>query len=214
MEAVASIRNNAFTLIELLVVIAVIAILAAILFPVFASAKVAAKGTACLMNTKQIGLADQLYRSDNDDLAVPAGVLDPSSPVDLQGNKYYSWAYLASPYMKNSALLQDPLTRPESGFDGIPAALAWLFHTQIGYAYTIHSPYMESTGIRAMSSTAVANPAETVLYTTKKARNGNPDWLINPSPIWGANLVNPPLLLFNDQRSQSRVAMFSDRAVG
>src|SRR5882724_3775291 len=59
--------RRAFTLIELLVVIAIIAILAAILFPVFAQAKEAAKKTACLSNTKQIALGLQMYMNDNDD---------------------------------------------------------------------------------------------------------------------------------------------------
>ena len=59
--------KRAFTLIELLVVIAIIAVLAAILFPVFAQAKAAAKKTACLSNEKQIGLAAaMLYMNDND----------------------------------------------------------------------------------------------------------------------------------------------------
>lgn len=56
-----------FTLIELLVVIAIIAILAAILFPVFASARESARKTACLSNTKQLGLATLLYAQDYDE---------------------------------------------------------------------------------------------------------------------------------------------------
>ena len=60
-------KKSAFTLIELLVVIAIIAILAAILFPVFAQAKVAAKKTADLSNVKQLALGATMYTADNDD---------------------------------------------------------------------------------------------------------------------------------------------------
>ena len=59
--------KKAFTLIELLVVIAIIAILAAILFPVFAQAKEAAKKTACLSNEKQLALGILMYNNDSDD---------------------------------------------------------------------------------------------------------------------------------------------------
>jgi prepilin-type N-terminal cleavage/methylation domain-containing protein len=57
-------NKKAFTLIELLVVIAIIAILAAILFPVFAQAKLAAKKTASLSNVKELGLAEIMYQNE------------------------------------------------------------------------------------------------------------------------------------------------------
>src|SRR6266478_2167933 len=59
-------RLDAFTLIELLVVIAIIAILAAILFPVFAQARESARKSSCLSNTKQMGIALAMYRQDWD----------------------------------------------------------------------------------------------------------------------------------------------------
>ncbi len=66
-------KKIGFTLIELLVVIAIIAILAAILFPVFARARESAKGTACLSNLRQIGVAITIYVDDNSDHYPKAG---------------------------------------------------------------------------------------------------------------------------------------------
>src|SRR5688500_13208608 len=69
-------RRKGFTLIELLVVIALIAILAAILFPVFAQAREKARSIPCLSNMKQIGLAENMYMQDHDGLIhelIPGG---------------------------------------------------------------------------------------------------------------------------------------------
>jgi prepilin-type N-terminal cleavage/methylation domain-containing protein/prepilin-type processing-associated H-X9-DG protein len=82
-------KKSAFTLIELLVVIAIIAILAAILFPVFAQAKEAAKKTSCLSNLRQNATAVLMYNSDNDgtfgqsaySLNTPMGVVQPGAQV-------------------------------------------------------------------------------------------------------------------------------------
>ncbi len=73
--------KRAFTLIELLVVIAIIAILAAILFPVFAQAKSAAKKVTCLSNLKQIGTASMLYTADYDDMAPLIVMTNNNGPI-------------------------------------------------------------------------------------------------------------------------------------
>jgi prepilin-type N-terminal cleavage/methylation domain-containing protein len=90
-------RKKAFTLIELLVVIAIIAILASILFPVFAQAKLAAKKTVSISNLKQIGLASKMYEGDYDDTVVMAQycTITNSAPSLL------TWENLLFPYIKN-----------------------------------------------------------------------------------------------------------------
>ena len=81
-DASRSTRLSAFTLIELLVVIAIIAILAAILFPVFSQAKAAAKSIACLSNTKEIGLATQIYVGDYDSYYPQSKSTDANPQID------------------------------------------------------------------------------------------------------------------------------------
>jgi prepilin-type N-terminal cleavage/methylation domain-containing protein/prepilin-type processing-associated H-X9-DG protein len=104
--------RNAFTLIELLVVIAIIAILAAILFPVFAQAKEAAKKTVCLAQAKQTGLSAMMYATDNDEVYVPEsyGVYGSniSSPWWGAGYGLMEWNVLLQPYIKNMDLLVCP----------------------------------------------------------------------------------------------------------
>lgn len=78
--------QRGFTLIELLVVIAIIAILAAILFPVFAQAREAARKTSCLSNLKQIGASVQMYVQDNDGVFLPYGQTATTCPQALLFN--------------------------------------------------------------------------------------------------------------------------------
>ncbi|MDR3689913.1 MAG: prepilin-type N-terminal cleavage/methylation domain-containing protein [Fimbriimonas sp.] len=106
--------RKAFTLIELLVVIAIIAILAAILFPVFAQAKFAAKKTASLSGLKQMALGLQMYSNDSDDMAVfEYGYSDGSIPGDTNAYHYNTtWAGRILPYVKNQPIFFDK-TIPE-----------------------------------------------------------------------------------------------------
>ncbi|MBS1704562.1 MAG: prepilin-type N-terminal cleavage/methylation domain-containing protein [Armatimonadetes bacterium] len=102
-------KIRAFTLIELLVVIAIIAILAAILFPVFAQAKLAAKKTADLSNMKQIGTAAQLYITDNDDTYFFATTFPPSASTTYADSYRWSSALVLGPYLKTTDLYISPL---------------------------------------------------------------------------------------------------------
>ncbi len=108
-------KGFGFTLIELLVVIAIIAILAAILFPVFAQARERARAISCISNLKQLGTATMMYTQDYDEMfftqPFPGCNTDPS----LGPTGY--WLYypdLLYPYVKSVALFKEP------DFDGYP----------------------------------------------------------------------------------------------
>jgi prepilin-type N-terminal cleavage/methylation domain-containing protein/prepilin-type processing-associated H-X9-DG protein len=99
-------KSRGFTLIELLVVIAIIAILAAILFPVFARAREKARQASCTSNVKQLGLAVHMYAQDNDERIPPHTDDDPGG---LPINWRWYWMQLRlTPYTKNYQILGCP----------------------------------------------------------------------------------------------------------
>jgi prepilin-type N-terminal cleavage/methylation domain-containing protein/prepilin-type processing-associated H-X9-DG protein len=114
--------RKGFTLIELLVVIAIIAILAAILFPVFAQAREKARQTSCLSNLKQLGLASISYMEDYDEMYYPhrdKNVANPYGPVADGGNgedpqisgdaaKRIFWPEMIQPYIKSWGIFECP----------------------------------------------------------------------------------------------------------
>jgi len=95
---------RAFTLIELLVVIAIIAILAAILFPVFAQARESARKTSCLSNLNQLGKGMMMYSQDYDEKVIPSYVAGAGSGF----GSWAGWSELVQPYTKNEGVLKCP----------------------------------------------------------------------------------------------------------
>jgi|SwirhisoilCB2_FD_contig_81_945294_length_1247_multi_3_in_0_out_0_1 prepilin-type N-terminal cleavage/methylation domain-containing protein/prepilin-type processing-associated H-X9-DG protein len=117
-------KNFGFTLIELLVVIAIIAILAAILFPVFAQAREKARSISCLSNVKQINLGFQMYMQDYDE----AWLFRPGSDVNYgscswryicdDNLPYEDWDDVVQPYLKNYQIVSCPSLGQDAGLAG------------------------------------------------------------------------------------------------
>jgi len=130
--------KKAFTLIELLVVIAIIAILAAILFPVFAQAKAAAKQAAALSNTKQQSLGVLMYQGDYDD-GFPLGTVWNTGNDELcfgGAGCLSTWAWVTAPYVKSAPLYNDPTAVAMTDIFKWGQPVAFTYMPEFGYNYT------------------------------------------------------------------------------
>ncbi len=151
--------RRGFTLIELLVVIAIIAILAAILFPVFARAREKARQTSSLSNVKQIILGALMYAQDYDETLVPGAY--PYNPP------YTEWFDVLRPYMKNAQIIVCPSQPNVQHADNL--GYGWNYQ-EFGYYYGSHG-----TGW-CTSLAQIDMPADTILLG-----DSEDDWVRNSS---------------------------------
>jgi prepilin-type N-terminal cleavage/methylation domain-containing protein len=196
--------RKAFTLIELLVVIAIIAILAAILFPVFAQAKAAAKKTQALSNAKQVLLGFNMYINDYDGV-YPEHALGLSTGTETPTS--LNWNGTLQPYMKNTQLINDPMANtPVSSFNGttytgkfwLPVdykqfALGynWNFTSQLDYACSIDFSAGAPSCAVFFNESQIQFPAQFLLVASSAQRTptqtGDGFWV---SPIHNVDADN------------------------
>jgi prepilin-type N-terminal cleavage/methylation domain-containing protein/prepilin-type processing-associated H-X9-DG protein len=185
--------RRAFTLIELLVVIAIIAILAAILFPVFAQAKDAAKKTASLSNIKEQDIGMLMYNGDNDDMAVVA--------VDYT---WSDWCDKIQPYIKSWALIFSPAGGPHMISSWMEPQYDWWANWRWFSQYGYNAVYMNRANGDCsnmgqnnqafgppISMTSPQDPANTISFAE--------DAQDTPQDNVGTSLVYPPGAYTDDE---------------
>lgn len=177
-------NGRGFTLIELLVVIAIIAILASILFPVFARARENARRSSCQSNMKQIGLAFMQYSQDFDERMPVGTVLDNACEAGFPyGSRGFGWAGQLYPYAKSSQVFKCPSDPTRDSANGIA----------MSYAYNEDIPstcYIDNTNPRGVYG-AISKfnaPARTVLLT--EYQGGGTAARVSDSEFGGSNGPN------------------------
>jgi prepilin-type N-terminal cleavage/methylation domain-containing protein/prepilin-type processing-associated H-X9-DG protein len=219
-------RRRGFTLIELLVVIAIIAILAAILFPVFAQAREAARKTSCSSNIRQLGTAFQMYVQDFDETYPQASYTGAAGQTSPDNSGAFRWPWQVLPYVKNMQLFRCPsesanFADPTCGGGCLDPAnpfygYLWGLFPNYGYnwGYLAPDPNASMPGggasgnSRGLGLAAVSAPADTVMLADSIwTPGGSPTqtkggyMLIYPPNQWAGS---PPLNGFSFGRAWPR----------
>ena len=164
-------RRGGFTLIELLVVIAIIAILAAILFPVFARARENARRASCQSNLKQLGIMVMMYTQDYDEMHPPTFYGGSASGTSQ------SWMRFMQPYIKSTQVFQCPSEGEAIG--NAPGAGA-----PVHYAYNLNiggnAPAGATSGVSYTSVSSLQAPATTVMMSDSGSLP--PGWAASTKP--------------------------------
>jgi prepilin-type N-terminal cleavage/methylation domain-containing protein/prepilin-type processing-associated H-X9-DG protein len=193
--------KRAFTLIELLVVIAIVAILAAILFPVYAGAKESAKKTACSTHIRQLGLATHMYLIDADSVypiamyALPSGMRQTWFARETAPGRWDKLGGLLQPYVRTGQLQRCPSStaRPRFG-DGSGYGYNWGY---VGSDALIVFDFSGWPNLRnpALES-ALSTPAEKLLY----ADSGfiNVVWYGGDNETYETGFIDPPMFWFGN----------------
>jgi prepilin-type N-terminal cleavage/methylation domain-containing protein len=156
-------RQRAFTLIELLVVIAIIAILAAILFPVFAQARTKARQASDMSNMKQQGLALMMYAQDYDEKMLGVGL--PYNDPRCSPGQWVYWPALLQPYVKNTQVFLSP--QLQAAYDANSPWICKQFNINLSAdGNTLYFSYM-------------LNGVNTWYYTNWKDNNPGAHWGID-----------------------------------
>jgi prepilin-type N-terminal cleavage/methylation domain-containing protein/prepilin-type processing-associated H-X9-DG protein len=181
-------RNNGFTLIELLVVIAIIAILAAILFPVFAQAREKARQAACMSNLKQIGLGMMQYAQDYDEMYVFDPAASTSNPVSMGGStnavpgnnldSFFRWSNRILPYTKNKQIFSCPSLSTVTSTTAAP-------EDRLGY-WGNGAIFSRAGMLQAVSIAAVDQPA-TIVWLFDDLRKQNSRQTVF-RPFWNSGV--------------------------